>query len=45
MTISPKDDWSSVTTTCGALSVITALELKMQWSYVDNWDFLTKANT
>ena len=42
--ISLKDEWSFVTTTPGALSVIMDLELKMQWSYVDNWGFLTKAS-
>lgn len=42
--VSPKDEWSFVTTTPGALSVIMDLELKMQWSYVDNWDFLMKAS-
>lgn len=42
--ISLKGEWSFVTTTPGALSVIMHLVLKMQWSYVDNLDFLMKAS-
>jgi hypothetical protein len=42
--ISLKGEWSFVTTTPGAQSVTMDLELKMQWSYVDSWDFLTKAS-